>query len=819
MKNLSHIYIIITISFAFLLLLAACSNSEISDVYTTNESINDATNTSSENIDSKADSCSANEADDIRYIEKTNEYQKCDGSYWTPIYIKVYKQSKDSSETKPSKDEGDSTCNNGDKRYLAKDSSYEQCIDGIWKASNEIWVKSPANDTTSSVLNNSEKNYESCDSSQSEEIRFIEKNGEYQICANSKWIPLHIEISKQDSNTNKQDSLQTIVNFSCQNGDKKFHAKDSSYEQCINGLWQELNENWIEVSASEETIPKDKFIPNARFDSAFILQPPKTQNNSEVRCTFDGSEPDSTTEIFSKEKLIDTTTVVRCTEFLNNKPLQKQTETYFIDESIQMPVLSISVAPEYVSDYLDAEPCKPNPCSEAKFWEDVEYPTHVEYFADGSSSKQKDFEIDAGISITGNISRNQQKKSVSVVMRKQYQEGRIEYPLFEARQENSTFKAFNLRNNGNRFISDYIEDAMATSLLEGTNVDYQRSRQVVVFYNGVFYGIYDMREKLNEHFIATNYNLSTKNIDFIKHHSSTEIEAQNGSLSDYTSMLEYVYSTDFTDSTAYATICKKIDIPNFMEYVIAQIYYHNGDWPQNNVRAWKIGNSPWRFIAFDIDHGFDWTWVITGFSQEKNMLDWITLGGPTGRICNTTNDQRCFHNVFTKLIKNPTFKQAFINRASYMYSTRFNGEKVAAKIDAINQTIDYKQVSRDKQMYKRPNYKNSCGTGFDIYGDCMKTWAKTRDKTVRNEFKEFFDLGDDVSISMQLKGNGRLFLDGILMPENNIYNWNVFQDNTLRFRVECDKGTKFNSWEDGSTNPERDILPESEMSYIAECSL
>jgi hypothetical protein len=75
-----------------------------------------------------------------------------------------------------------------------------------------------------------------------------------------------------------------------------------------------------------------------------------------------------------------------------------------------MPVVSISVAPIYVQKYLDGKPCLPEPCDNGKFWEDIEYPAHVEYFAEGSSSKTKSFEIDAGISISGNYSRNQQKK-------------------------------------------------------------------------------------------------------------------------------------------------------------------------------------------------------------------------------------------------------------------------------------------------------------------------------------------------------------------------------------------------------------------------
>lgn len=259
-------------------------------------------------------------------------------------------------------------------------------------------------DSVSEIVNNISNDSVSrsyvCNTNETGYIRYIEELKEYQKC-NGKKRESYIKIISQnknssDANTSITESKPLKENTfniegidTCESGDKRFFAVDSSYEKCDDGRWQKLDEIWIELPESNEVITQNKFIPNARFDTAFVLRPAKAQNGGKVRCTFDGSEPDSTTKIFPKEKLIDTTTVVRCTEFLNNIPQQKQTETYFIDESILMPVLSISVDPEYVNDYLNATPCEPNPCYEAKFWEDVEYPAHVEYFGQGSSSEQK----------------------------------------------------------------------------------------------------------------------------------------------------------------------------------------------------------------------------------------------------------------------------------------------------------------------------------------------------------------------------------------------------------------------------------------------
>ena len=568
-------------------------------------------------------------------------------------------------------------------------------------------------------------------------------------------------------------------------------------------------------NATTEQPLSQSLIPNAGFTGPFTIYPPSTKGV--VRCTFDGSEPNSSSLIFSKAMSIDSTTVVRCTEFINGKAARKQSETYFINEKINMPVVSISVAPIYVKEYLDEKPCMSDPCDNAKFWEDIEYPAHVEYFAEGSVSKAKSFEIDAGISISGNYSRNQQKKSVAIVMRKQYQSGRIHYPLFDTRPEKNTFKSFVLRNNGNRFVSDYIADPMATSLLEGTNVDYQRSRQVIVFYNGDYRGIYDMREKLNEHFVENNHNVDHNNVDFIKI-SYNEVDVQNGSADDYLDLMHFIESANFIDdNTAYQTVSKKIDMPNFMEYIAAEIYYANDDWPHNNVRAWKSGNSPWKFIAFDIDHGFDWTAKVNGFTGNTNMIDWTISGGKPNTSCSDGGDYICFPNIIAKLIKNSDFKQAFINRAAYLYSTFINSAKINQQVDYINSTIENAQKTRDQKRYNRYNYKNACNDGFDEYGICLKAWSYIRDKTVRAEFKEVFELNDEVPITIEVKGNGILKLDNFSIKQSKEYNWNVFKHHPMKLSVECPNGSSFIAWENGKTDPSRIVDPVKNAIYIAEC--
>lgn len=568
-------------------------------------------------------------------------------------------------------------------------------------------------------------------------------------------------------------------------------------------------------------------LPPAGFYSELTIPVPLPQQNGKIYCSYDGSEPnpkDSTSLEFTEPLSIEKNTVVRCAEFVNDSAVRKSTQTYFVGETVAMPVVAISVSPMlFVNNYTNSKDGRY--CSEGGdpaycpwIMEDVEYPVHVEYFADGSSSNKKAWEIDAGLSLMGHWSRTNPKKSVSISMRSQYQDGRLKYPLFNTRPEAKKFKAFVLRNNGNRYVGDYYEDPMATSLLEGSGVDYQRSRQVVVFYNGEYYGIHDLREKLNEHFVETNYGIDSKNVDAIKHVAET-ITASGGTTSGYEDMLQRIYGyEDLANNDAqYKEISSMMDVGNYADYMSALIYYQNGDWPNNNVRAWRSPDQPWKFMVFDLDHGFGWDWSVSGFydvqSGSMSMFDWIRQGGkaPTSddaAPCYKNASAKCFHTIFVKLIQNPDFKRLFINHAAVMYDVYLNQARVSAAVSYINSTLPNSEISRDKARFPRNSHI------FSTDGSEFILWAGGRDVSVRKEFAKEFGLESDIKVTIAASGNGSVLLDGMKLPSTN-YTGTFFGGNDMLLQAVPKAGSVFNGWSDGNPDNPRLVSPTDGSKYTA----
>lgn len=556
-----------------------------------------------------------------------------------------------------------------------------------------------------------------------------------------------------------------------------------------------------EAEAFQGVVPKFNFgsATAGFYNSPVTLKKPNVSDGTKIRCTKNGSVPDENAEEFKSDMVIDHSMVLRCAAYKDGF-LTKDviTNTYFINEQVRMPVVAVSVDSAFFrKHYVKCEGDSPDQCPSGMY-EDVEYPVHVEYFEKGSDTKEKTWEIDAGISLMGNWSRIKDKKSVAIVMREKYQNGRINYPLFPTNPNVTKYKAFNLRNNGNRFVSDYIEDAMGGEILNGSGVDYQHSRQVVVFYNGHYYGIHDMRERFNESYVESNYGIDSKTVDMVKHLNDS-LHANGGSVEGYQQLLQFVGTNDFSgeNNANYAQVRTMMDVGNFADYMAAEIYINNGDWPNNNVRVWRSPEQPWKFMVYDLDHGFGWKWGVNDneFNESVNIFSWIKKGGGN-KPCNGTG---CFANLYIKLIENPDFKRLFINRSCAMWKGYLNSERVSKVVNDMVATIPESEKDRDVEKFKQDQmfYPD----GFDWKGGKLKEWASSRDNAVIDLYKgEFFKEEGDaslVTVKIKASGDGFVLMEGMRLPGTAAptdYSGKFFNGMKMELTATATNGAVFKGW-------------------------
>ena len=603
---------------------------------------------------------------------------------------------------------------------------------------------------------------------------------------------------------------------------------------------------------------KESFLPAAGFYSNLTINPPTPTKGGQIKCTFDGSFPTQNSEQITAAKQITQNTVIRCSEFVNGQPADTTTQTYFIGENVSMPVVALTVnhhdmfdssAGLYATGDLTNNPgmgmwagaggddtnnpkCT-EPCKQANFWKEDELPVHVEYFENGSSSTKKTWEIDAGISIIGNYSRYKPKKSVAIKMdNDDYGDKFLKYSFFTTRPEAKKMKAFNLRNNGNRFWTDYFGDPMLVSLMEGTDVDYQRSLQVVVFYNGEYFGIHDLRERLNRSFVETNYGIDAKSINVVKNCSNGDQGCVNGwapsgtngaSSAEFGQMVNSITSGNFAgeNNQSYTQIKEKLNVSSFAQYMIAEMYIHNGDWPNNNIRAWGGNGYPFKFMIFDVDHGYGFTPGIMGFDTEsQNMFQWV-LGSATennnggnqggqqpgmggwdiggGMGFGMGGGNTTIGNMLKKLLANPDFKRLFINQGCILLNDFLTYENVQKAIQSTLSTMPSSERQRDVQRWPRDQAKyNWSPEGADIL-----RFAQNRTQTFRQEMGSYFGLQGEANVSISVSGNGSVLVEGMKLPKMP-YQGKFFSGTEMEVTAVPSNGAVFAGWSDGQTqNPRK----------------
>ena len=600
---------------------------------------------------------------------------------------------------------------------------------------------------------------------------------------------------------------------------------------------------------------KETFLPKAGFYKNLTIDPPTPQKGGQIKCTFDGSFPTQNSEQITQPKQITQNSVVRCSEFVNGMPADTTTQTYFINENVSIPVVALTVnhhdmfdssAGLYATGDLNQggqgqwsfdiggddtnNPKCTEPCRQANFWKDDELPVHVEYFEKGSSTTEKTWEIDAGISIIGNYSRYKPKKSVAIKMdNDDYGDKVLKYSFFKTRPEAKKIKSFNLRNNGNRFWTDYFGDPMLVSLMEGTEVDYQRSLQVVVFYNGEYFGIHDLRERLNRSFVETNYGIDSKSINVVKNCSNGDQGCVNGwapsgtngaSSSEFGQLVNSITGGNFAgeNNQSYAQLKEKLNVSSFAQYMIAEMYIHNGDWPNNNIRAWGSPQNghPFKFMIFDVDHGYGFTPGVMGFDTEgQNMFQWVlgsaTMNGQGGQqpggpgqwgggMGMGMGGNTAIGNMLKKLLENPDFKRLFINQGCILLNDYLTYEKVQKAIQDQLAMIPSSERSRDEQRWPRNQAKYKWSpTGSDIL-----QYAQNRTQSFRQEMASYFGLSGEANVSISVSGNGSVLVEGMKLPNSN-YQGKFFSGMEMEITAVPSNGSVFSSWSDGQTQNPRKI--------------
>jgi len=403
-----------------------------------------------------------------------------------------------------------------------------------------------------------------------------------------------------------------------------------------------------------------------------------------------------------------------------------QTGSYFVarkmKEWYEVPVISIVTNPEHF--YGEETGIYTNYEEKGREWE---RPAHFEYFLpDGT----REISMNVGVRLNGAYSRRFEMKSLRIYARSEYDtQKNFKYDFFSgglipATEKNGEqrniekFKRLVLRGGGNE--SDawevtFFRDILTQSLMVGTSLDLQAYQPAVVFLNGEFYGILNIRERMDDRYLAAHYNCSETDVAIygFKYDKDDDgkvilpqagedvfrVEMEEGPEEEaafFEEAYDFVTLNDMSDPAMYAKALEYFDIENFIDYLCVEMYCGNTDWPHNNCEAWRYTGEPLeeygldgkiRWLLFDTDFGFG----LYGHPVEEQVI--------ASMVADQRGEQP-YRDVLTCLfrsfLKNEGFKTQFKARFIELLNTNFRATNVLDKVDALTEI--YKPLVAEKYL-------------------------------------------------------------------------------------------------------------------------
>ena len=330
----------------------------------------------------------------------------------------------------------------------------------------------------------------------------------------------------------------------------------------------------------------------------------------------------------------------------------------------------------------------------------------------------------AKMKVSGGGSRKQPQKSFNISS-----ENNFDYPFFqELPFEN--YKSLRLRVSGQDWRETHLRDALMHTLVSNTYIDTQAYQPAILYLNGEYWGIYNIREKFNKTYLYQHHGV--KEIDALEQNTKL-IE---GSDENYKELLEFIKYKDLNNKENWKWIVEQVDIDNFIDYYCSQIYFANTDWPGNNIKYWKSKKGKWRWFLHDTDLGFAFApiWGHPG-GLSHNTLRFALNDSPT-----TNHNQPWSTLIFRKFLENQKFKQNFTSKFYEHLNVTFQSERVITIIDSLANKIAQEIPQHINRWKNEADYLFQSIEDWEKELEVLRNFSRKRPEIVRSHLEKEFNL-------------------------------------------------------------------------------
>jgi hypothetical protein len=456
-----------------------------------------------------------------------------------------------------------------------------------------------------------------------------------------------------------------------------------------------------------------------------------------------------------------------------------------------------------------------------------ERPVNITFFEKGGNLG---FKEDVGVRLHGNTTRSRPRKSLRISSRSEYGNSWINYKLFPDKNV-TTFKRFILRNSGNDWDWSIFRDAFIQHLAKDLNVETQYYRPSILFINGEYWGIHNIRDRYDENYILSHYGVEENDMTILENNSEFKFGNQLG-VDHYNNMRSFIASNNMALSTNYESVKTMMDVESFIDFQLTHIFSMNTDWPGNNTLYWRFnreGYDPsapmgrdgrWRWFILDTDFGFNLPFFYVPGVNEGAAHNTLAFATETNGPSWPNPDWSTF--LLRKLLENQEFRNKFINRYSDLLNSTFCSKHVVSVIDSISNVLE-PEMQEHLNRWRRPTSIAEWNGNINV----LRDFAQQRPAYQFQHLRQKFGLSSTTNVTLNVSNSiyGFIRINSIdINPNtmgigNNPYPWtgSYFIGMPIEVKAIATPGYQFSHWSgaSSSTNPTLSINLTGEISLTA----
>lgn len=558
------------------------------------------------------------------------------------------------------------------------------------------------------------------------------------------------------------------------------------------------------IKLNYSTLASPSFSHESGYYSDPILLSISSSNETDkIFYTLDGSIPNMTSNIYKEPVLIRPDEllgefrkgiVVRARYYNESlteiSPISTSTFFFFDHKAHSLPTISIAINPEYLFDNEIGIYISGNYLERGLKWE---RPSFMEFFEDDGTLA---FKRGINLRIHGQESRRLAQKSFRIYTNPLYNASKnFSHQLFSNYYSSISgdpivsFETFLLRNSGTDIHRTMFRDGFVQSLYDEIPVERQAFRPAILFVNGEYWGIYNIRERIDHHYFNNHFGVDVDDVALLEYKANVGLVGDAEDKSDYLKLHKYISEKDTTDQEVFEYVEQVMDIDNFINYQILQIFSGNLDWPQNNNVFWRLKTSEhiqndsmvydgrWRWVLNDMDFAFN--------ASSLNLMEHATGDHESALLLRV-------------LLKNEDFRNKFLVRFSNYLNTVFLTDHMLEKMSTLRIKIEPEIVHHIERWSLPSSYDEWL---WNINN--MEEFARKRPEIMTKHLLKYFNLSGIYEITLETNiHRGYISINSLPINLNtpginNYKTWkgNYFNDVPIRLKAHSYIGYRFSHWE------------------------